>query len=499
VISILRKEGYQTKFLYSDEIYNRLIDKNSLLESINKEFDFSFINDEVKDVYCEDNGRPSIPPIILYKATLIQRLKGLSDEEMERVAKYDIEIKHFLGIPIEDTSFDYSTISVFRKRLGAVRFERIFQKMLEQIKQKGILDDYKTQIIDSMPVLSKAALPSTTALIYSSIKHCVKLLPEEKKKEVLNLLELDDRKLEHYSKARPLFKLDDEEKKKVFGKSVNRAVKLIEETKDLEETKEEISFLKQIIQDNAVFEDELVKEREDKPPKAIKSLVDKDSKLGHKSKDEILFGYKNNVSITENGFITAVTTTTMADKDDEQLSPLVEKQVEVGLKAEKMKGDSAYGNPYNFIEADAFGIELEAPLRKGKCEDGFNWYDFTLSNDGKCLTCPNGISVASCGKNKFPFPVKACKICSLKSKCTKSRTNRTVVMPEEHEFLRKVIEEQKTRVKTGKSRLFIENIFAFLEKLGGKVTPYFNITATKIHNVLVATLSNLVKCVRLRG
>ena len=84
---MLRKGGYQTKFLYSDEIYSRLIDKNSLLESINREFDFSFINEEVKDLCCEDNGRPSIPPVIMYKATLLQRLKGLSDEEMERVAK----------------------------------------------------------------------------------------------------------------------------------------------------------------------------------------------------------------------------------------------------------------------------------------------------------------------------------------------------------------------------------------------------------------------------
>ena len=142
---------------------------------------------------------------------------------------------------------------------------------------------------------------------------------------------------------------------------------------------------------------------------------------------------------------------------------------------------------------------LEAPLRKGKCEDGFNWYEFTLSNDSKCLTCPNGITVGSSGKNKFIFPVKACTKCPLKEKCTTSRTNRTVVIPEEHEFLRRVIEKQKTRVKTGKSRLFIENIFAFLEKLGDKVTPYFNLPATTIHNVLVATPSNLVKCVRLKG
>lgn len=496
---MLRKEGYQTKFLYSDEIYNKLIDQNSLLERINQDFDFSFINGEVKEVYCEDNGRPSIPPVILYKATLVQRLKGLSDEEMERVAKYDIEIKHFLGIPIEDTSFDYSTISVFRKRLGAEKFESIFQKLLNQIKQSGMLDDYKTQIIDSMPVLAKAALPSTTALIYSSIKQCVKLLPEGKGKDTLKLLDMNDNKLDFYSKAKPLFKLNDEEKKKAFGKAVNRAIKLIEEIKAFEETKEEVSFLKQVIQENAVFEEDLIREADKKPSKSVKSLVDKDARLGHKSEDDAVFGYKHSISVTESGFITATKTTTMADKDDEQLAALVEKQIEVGLKAERIKADSAYGNPYNFIESDAMGIELEAPLRKGRCEEGFNWHDFTLSSDGSCLTCPNGITAGRAGKNKFIFPVRACTKCTLKQKCTTSRTNRTVAIPEEYGFLRSVIEKQKTKVKTGKSRLWVENIFAFLEKLGDKATPYFSLPATTIHNVLVATLSNLIKCVRLKG
>jgi len=224
-----------------------------------------------------------------------------------------------------------------------------------------------------MPVLAKAALPSTTSLIYSSIKNCINSIRDEtKKKELLASLELDNKKLEHYSKARPLFKLDDEEKKKAFGKSVRSGISLIEQTKGIEEIKEEVYFLKQIIQDNAVFEDELVRETNKKPPKPIKTLVDKDAKLGHKSKDEVLFGYKHNASITENGFITATATTTMADKDDEQFAPLIEKQIEAGLKADKIKADSGYGNPYNFIEADAMGIELDAPLRKGKCEDGFN-------------------------------------------------------------------------------------------------------------------------------
>lgn len=497
---MFRKQGYQTKFLYSDEIYSRLLDRNSLLERIDREFDFSFINEEVKDTYCGDNGRPSIPPVTLYKATLIQRLKGFSDEEMERVAKYDIEIKHFLGIPIEDISFDYSTLSIFRKRLGVERFERIFQMMLEQIKQKGLLDDYKTQIIDSMPVLTKAALPSTTALIYSSIKRCVKTIKDgEKRNNVLARLETNGKKLEHCSKARPLFKLTDEEKKKEFGKAVKRATTLIGELAGVEEAQEELSFLKQIIKENVVFEEDLVKEKSAKPPKPIKSLVDKDARVGHKSEDEVLFGYKHSISITENGFITASTTTTMADKDDEQLTPLVEKQQEAGLKAEKIKADSAFGNPYNFIEADAMGIELEAPMRSGRLEEGFNWHDFTLNSDATCLTCPNGITTYRIGDNKFIFPVRACNACPLRTRCTTSRTNRTVVIPEEHALLAKILEKQKKKVKSGRSRLFVENIFAFLEKLSGKVTPYFNFQATAIHNFLVATLSNMIKCVRLKG
>lgn len=103
------------------------------------------------------------------------------------------------------------------------------------------------------------------------------------------------------------------------------------------------------------------------------------------------------------------------------------------------------------------------------------------------------------GKNKFIFPVKACTKCPLKDKCTTSRANRTVILPEEHGFLKNIIEKQKNKVETGKSRLFIENIFAFLEKLSGKITPYFNLAATTIHNVLVATLSNMIKCIRLIG
>ena len=45
-------------------------------------------------------------------------------------------------------------------------------------------------------------------------------------------------------------------------------------------------------------------------------------------------------------------------------------------------------------------------------------------------------------------------------------------------------------------RLVIENVFAYLEKLGIKITPAYSLEMTKVHVGLVATLSNMIKAVR---
>ena len=82
-------------------------------------------------------------------------------------------------------------------------------------------------------------------------------------------------------------------------------------------------------------------------------------------------------------------------------------------------------------------------------------------------------------------------------------------MNEDHEIAREAIENQRKKSEEKrlakeqgikrKSRLIIENVFAYLEKLGGKKTPYVGIGKTAIHVLLVATISNIMKTVRLLG
>jgi IS5 family transposase len=402
---VFRKiDGHQAQFLSSNNIYNMLIENDDIFEKILKVFDFNFIYDEVKHLYCDDNGRPPYDPVRLYKATLVQRLKCLSDPEMEYVARYDIRIKHFIGIPIQDFGFDYSTLSKFRTRLGTELFEKIFQKILHQIVKLGIIKNPKQQYLDSMPVLAHAALPSVTCLIYQGIKTVVNGTSEELKKELYEKTELTDEKLANYSKARPLFRMEDNEKKTAFEKAVNRARETVFFLESNEYKSEDLDLLKQIINENVNSKNQPIQTE-----KSIKTLADKDAKLGHKTKEDLIFGYKNHAAVTEEGIITAVTITSAADKDDKQTEMIISKQEEVGLKPEEMDADSAYGYIETFKAAKSKGVKLNAPFR-GLDEKEMSVYELRYDKEANTLTCLNNICVNGNGL-KFTFPIRQCRHC----------------------------------------------------------------------------------------
>lgn len=49
-----------------------IVPEDSLFRKIDKYIDFTFIYDKVKPLYCENNGRPGIDPVVLFKLVFIQ-------------------------------------------------------------------------------------------------------------------------------------------------------------------------------------------------------------------------------------------------------------------------------------------------------------------------------------------------------------------------------------------------------------------------------------------
>ena len=73
-----------------------IVPEDSLFRKIDKYIDFTFIYDKVKDLYCENNGRPSIDPVMLFKIVFIQALDGIkSIRQTCKKLKVDTDIDGF--------------------------------------------------------------------------------------------------------------------------------------------------------------------------------------------------------------------------------------------------------------------------------------------------------------------------------------------------------------------------------------------------------------------
>lgn len=108
------------------------VPENHLLRKIDRFIDFSFITEKVKPYYCENNGRPSIDPIVLFKMMFIGYLYGIrSERQLEQEIQMNIAYRWFLGLNFEDSVPDHTTISWNRR----TRFKdtSIFQDIFDEI------------------------------------------------------------------------------------------------------------------------------------------------------------------------------------------------------------------------------------------------------------------------------------------------------------------------------------------------------------------------------
>ncbi len=158
-----------------------IVPQDSLFRKIDKYIDFTFIYDEVKDLYSENNGRPSIDPVVLFKIVFIQALDGIkSMRQTCKKIKVDAEYRWFLGIPFGEDTPHFSTFSknYERRFKDSDIFEKIFINIVNQaIKYK--LVDGTTFYTDSTHKKANANKNKYEDKIVKNIKERRKWLEEE--------------------------------------------------------------------------------------------------------------------------------------------------------------------------------------------------------------------------------------------------------------------------------------------------------------------------------
>jgi hypothetical protein len=130
-----------------------------------------FRDEDFADLYCPDNGRPSVPPSLLATALLLQAYEGASDEEAKARADFDLRWKVALGVGLEEWPFAKSTLQLFRARLIIhEQIRAVFQKSLDFARQRGYFRSRKLKVVlDTTYILGRGAVKDTYNLLADGI------------------------------------------------------------------------------------------------------------------------------------------------------------------------------------------------------------------------------------------------------------------------------------------------------------------------------------------
>jgi hypothetical protein len=131
-----------------------------------------FRDEDFTDLYCSDNGRPSVPPSLLAMALLLQVHDGVSDEEAKARADFDLRWKVALGIGLEERPFAKSTLQLFRAHLIIhERVRAVFWKSLHFARRTGYFRQRKLKVVlDTSYILGRGAVKDTYNLLGDGIR-----------------------------------------------------------------------------------------------------------------------------------------------------------------------------------------------------------------------------------------------------------------------------------------------------------------------------------------
>jgi transposase len=115
-----------------------LVPPDDLLRKIDSAISFEFIQEKVRHLYCEDNGRPALDPVVQFKLLFLGYLFGVrSERQLMREVQCNAAYRWFLRLKLTDKVADASTLSQNRRRRfrhGEV-YQQIFDQMVELAAQ----------------------------------------------------------------------------------------------------------------------------------------------------------------------------------------------------------------------------------------------------------------------------------------------------------------------------------------------------------------------------
>jgi transposase len=434
------------------EIFDILVPPDHYLRRFKEKVDFDRFALILAAQYDPTMGRPPIEPLLLLKLESLQFEYGLSDREVVSQSQVNMAFRFFLDLSLRSPLPDPSLLTYFRRRLGPEIHQQIFQDLVAQARQQGLVKD-RLRLKDATHVLANIAVPSTLTLV----------------------AEARDQLLEA---AGPW----DPERVAREHAEAQRLLTATAHLPDAERLVHRVAHLRTVVAwaDEWLATAERVIPPGDPALPRLRQTLDLAHKILHdrddpEAKDKVLSvhepearkgwhhqwftGYSLDIAMdADSEFITAIDVLPANGDEAANASHLIEQEEQAqGNDIETLSIDGI-GFRGELIDqwSDPEGLNLEVivPPTEPAPAGGFPPEAFTLDAAGQTLTCPAGATTQSRVRNgkdtgwKYRFSASRCAGCPLRAQClAKPETTtggRTVIKNDHEATYRAAREKAKT-------------------------------------------------------
>jgi transposase len=422
-----------------------LVPENHVLRDIDRAIDFSFIYDLVRELYCADNGRPSIDPVVLFKIVLIQYTFGIrSMRQTIKEIEVNMAYRWFLGYGMTEAVPHFTTFgkNYLRRFADTDIFEKIFERILSESVTVGFVDA-SAVFIDATQIKANANNHKyTNEIVKIEAKH----YQDELQKEI-------EKDREEHGKKPP----------------------------------------------------KPPKDKGSPPTKTVKqSTTDPDCGLFHKGEHKKEFAYTTHVACDKHNFVLSADVSAGNIHDSVMFDGLYRNVLAKFPELEMVALDSGYKTPW--IMKQIFDSERlpSTPYKRPMTKEGFfRKYEYVYDEYYDCYLCPNDqvlkySTTNRDGYREYKSDPKLCISCPHRAQCTESKNCQKVVTRHVWEEYMELAEDVRhsPQGKEGYKlrKETIERVFADAKvKHGMRYTQYRGLARLKMQVLLTFSCMNLKK------
>ena len=387
VIKMLKKNQENMRGQVSIVDLEMLVPSDHLLRKIDGAIDFSKIYEIVEELYCEDNGRMSIDPVVLFKMVLIQHLYGLPS--LRRTAaeiEVNVAYRWFLGYGLTEDVPHFSTVSYnFRHRFTTETVDKIFNWVLDEIAEAGYLSP-SAVFIDGTHIKASA----------NNKKKIQEEVPIAAKRYAKELMEEVNADREEHGKKH--FDDDDDDKPQAPKKK----------------------------KDNTSKKKLARRRKAAKQKKVTKSTTDPDCGMFVKGDHKKQFAYEAHTACDKHGYVLGTVITPGNVHDSVAFDDIYDEVTEKFPEIETVVADSAYKTPHICKKVfDDDRVISTTYKRPQTMKGGHEWWKYVYDEHYDCIICPEYqvlryATTDRDGYRHYKSDPKICSNCPTRELCTKA-------------------------------------------------------------------------------